>query len=177
MRSMLLLTAVLALAPGAALAQTFSTLMNVEQATTCGASDAQGSGVFTYDDATSAFTWNITFGRNAPDYNDGLLAQGSETVSHIHVGAPGQTGGTTIDLALGNPKVGNATLSAQQETELLAGLWYVNIHSTNCGGGEIRGQIVPAAPGLPGPFLALAALTMLGALALLSARLRRKTLY
>ena len=32
---------------------------------------------------------------------------------------------------------------AQQLTQLDSGLWYVNVHSLNFGGGEIRGQIVP----------------------------------
>jgi hypothetical protein len=36
---------------------------------------------------------------------------------------------------------GTATITDAQETDLLAGLWYVNIHTTTSGGGEIRGQV------------------------------------
>ena len=32
-------------------------------------------------------------------------------------------------------------LTDTQETELLTGLWYVNIHTTTSPGGEIRGQL------------------------------------
>ena len=38
--------------------------------------------------------------------------------------------------------MGSVTLTPEQETELLAGNLYVNIHSSNNPGGEIRGQIV-----------------------------------
>jgi hypothetical protein len=38
--------------------------------------------------------------------------------------------------------VGGFTI-ALQVSQLQSGLWYVNIHSTTFGGGEIRGQIIP----------------------------------
>jgi len=43
----------------------------------------------------------------------------------------------------GPPVVGNAVLAAGQVNDLLAGLWYLNLHTTTFGGGEIRGQVVP----------------------------------
>jgi hypothetical protein len=42
--------------------------------------------------------------------------------------------------------VGSYALSAEQTAELMAGLWYVNIKSTNFPEGELRGQICPLAP-------------------------------
>ncbi len=53
---------------------------------------------------------------------------------------------------LASPMVGNATITAQQADDLISGLWYVNIHTTAFGGGEIRGQVVPA----PGAMMLLA---------------------
>jgi hypothetical protein len=48
------------------------------------------------------------------------------------------TAGLTADTL-----IGSATISEAFETELLAQLWYINIHSTVAGGGEIRGQVIP----------------------------------
>jgi hypothetical protein len=67
----------------------------------------------------------------------------NETISHVHGPAePGVTAGVAVDLPIGTPKVGDVMLSVQQQEDMLAGLYYVNIHSVNCVGGEIRGQIL-----------------------------------
>ena len=34
------------------------------------------------------------------------------------------------------------TITAGEGTDLLAELWYLNIHSSSCAGGEIRGQVL-----------------------------------
>ena len=47
-----------------------------------------------------------------------------------------------VPLPLGSPKSGSATLEPEQVSQLLAGLWYINIHSTHSPGGEIRGQVL-----------------------------------
>ena len=51
----------------------------------------------------------------------------------------------TIDVSQ-NPSIGNTILTDAQEADLLAGLWYVNVHSTTFGPGEIRGQVLAANP-------------------------------
>jgi hypothetical protein len=42
--------------------------------------------------------------------------------------------------SLDSPIKGTATLTAAQSADLLAGKWYVNLHTAANGGGEIRGQ-------------------------------------
>jgi hypothetical protein len=68
---------------------------------------------------------------------------GPETVAHIHKGAPGVAGPPIITLPTGNPKEATVSLDAQNVADLLAGLLYVNIHTTANPNGEIRGQILP----------------------------------
>jgi hypothetical protein len=40
-----------------------------------------------------------------------------------------------------SPFEGSATLTDAQATDLLAGRWYVNVHTKANKGGEIRGQV------------------------------------
>ena len=101
-----------------------------------------GTGMFTLDTGTGDFNYNISFA--------GLLAP--ETASHIHKAQAGVNGGVVFSLPLGSPKVGLIVLSPAQQADLLAGLYYVNVHSSFRPGGEIRGQISevpePASAGL-----------------------------
>jgi hypothetical protein len=94
-----------------------------------------GSATMTFDTDTKLFSWNITF---AGVHNP-------ETAAHFHVGDTNTPlGPITITLALGSPKVDDATLTAQQESDLLAELFYINIHTTHSPSGEIRGQVLAA---------------------------------
>jgi hypothetical protein len=82
----------------------------------------------------------------------------------------GTTSGTYNGTVTLIPIVTGYTTTAQQITDLNAGLWYLNIHDSTFPGGEIRGQITL----VPEPSsLALVGLGI-GALAL---RLRRQTPY
>lgn len=98
-------------------------------------SPATGSATMTLDDVTNLFSWEISW--------SALL--GDLTVAHFHGPAgPGVNAGVEVDfltIAPGNPSVGSTVISAEQATDLLAGLWYINVHSTEFPGGEIRGQV------------------------------------
>jgi hypothetical protein len=39
---------------------------------------------------------------------------------------------------------GSAELTQEQAEQLMAGKWYVNVHTANNPAGEIRGQVVPS---------------------------------
>lgn len=118
------------------------------------ASPATGFAIVDYNDVTNLLEWNITY--------NGLV--GVQTAAHFHGPAPaGVNAGVRVNIGVGNPLIGNAVISDAFEAELLAGLWYVNIHSTVFPGGEIRGQVVPT----PG------ALALAGIAGLIGIRRRR----
>ena len=98
-----------------------------------------GSADLTYDPATRALTWSITFsGLSAP-----------ATMAHIHgPAAAGKNGPVVIWLSKqGTPPTspikGEATLTPEQAQALTAGDYYINVHTQAHPAGEIRGQIVP----------------------------------
>jgi hypothetical protein len=66
------------------------------------------------------------------------------TVAHIHSGSTGGTGAIVFDL--GNPVSPIAAtwnMSPAEVTELLAGRYYLNIHTGGRPAGEIRGHLLP----------------------------------
>ncbi len=69
------------------------------------------------------------------------------TAAHIHLGAPGQKGGPIITLAKGDNGVwtvpAGSALNDEQYAAYLAGNLYINVHSAENKGGEIRGQLKP----------------------------------
>jgi len=107
-----------------------------------------GTGTITLDTATHTVTYDITWGGT----------QGTELFTHFHgaSAAPG-TSPARYFLNTGSPKQGSVVLTdpvgtgssytvAQQEADLIAGLWYVNIHTSQSPSGEIRGQILVPEP-------------------------------
>jgi hypothetical protein len=100
-----------------------------------------GTGLITgvFDPVTNAIFYRINFSL--------LLAP--TVAAHFHAPAlPGANAGviyahTGFPLAVqAGTYSGTHTITALQETQLLAGLWYSNIHSGQFPGGEIRAQIV-----------------------------------
>jgi hypothetical protein len=97
-----------------------------------------GKGTVTYDDETMEMSWNITF--------SGLT--GDATAAHFHGPAkPGVAAGVAVgikDKPIESPLIGSATLTPEQAQQLLAGMWYFNVHTAANPAGEVRGQVVKA---------------------------------
>ncbi len=142
-----------------------------------------GTGII-YDDVANLLTVsNIGWGSSQGFTDLSSLANNS----HIHgptVNNNGnngisdftQTAGVLFTLARSSSAVTGGTfttppitLTAAQETDLLNGKMYVNIHTQNNGGGELRGFLVQA----PVPEPATAGLVAFGALALIRTRRNR----
>ncbi|MCC6229526.1 MAG: CHRD domain-containing protein [Phycisphaerales bacterium] len=96
-------------------------------------SNGRGFGLFMYDNVANTLDYYIAYA--------GLSA--AETAAHIHGFARiGVNAGIKHTLPAGNLKVGTWNFTDADEESLWNGMTYVNIHSTNIPGGEIRGQIV-----------------------------------
>jgi hypothetical protein len=100
-------------------------------------SPGKGEANVSYDKASKKLTYKLTY--------SGLT--GDPTGAHFHgPAAPGANAGVIIPLGSGapaNPTEGTATLTDAQAADLLAGKWYVNVHTKANPGGEIRGQVMP----------------------------------
>ena len=134
-----LLTLVASAAPARAQTSTFIALLNGGQETPPDPSKAFGVAFVTFSMDTGELCYSISF-------SDSTLTS-NEIAAHFHASAPpGQAAGVRIPLPLGNPKNGCVTpdppLTDAEVSDLFAGLWYVNVHTMNFGGGEIRGQVI-----------------------------------
>ncbi|MDH3678275.1 MAG: CHRD domain-containing protein [Nitrosopumilus sp.] len=108
--------------------------------------EGTGSATLSLDTNTGLLNWNIEFSD----------LSGVNTASHIHGPAlEGQNAGVQVPLGIGSPIIGGTNIDGSQQADLLAGLWYINIHSENFLGGEIRGQINCGEPQVAGELLPL----------------------
>jgi len=92
----------------------------------------------TFNKETNELTWTVTY--------SGL--SGPAVAGHFHgPAAAGANAGVAVGFKgpLDSPIKGSAMLSAEQAKDLLAGKWYVNLHTKVSPGGEVRGQVLPAA--------------------------------
>lgn len=135
-----------------------SGVLDPEQASTNPSNVGDGHGLISgsYDDASRTLSYRI-------EWAD---LTGSVTNMHFHVGAPGVPGG--VDLGVPGPwsspqSASGIVLNAAQEANLLAGNWYLNIHTSTFGGGEVRGQVTVTESGYPPLALELVAEGQFGA--------------
>jgi hypothetical protein len=129
-------TATLAFA-APALAETINFKANMNASTEVPPTTSKGAGAVTatFDTASKTLSWKGT-------YSD---LSGPATAAHFHAGEAGKNGGVVIPIFSGaaakSPFEGTAVLTDAQAAELLAGKWYVNIHTEANKAGEIRGQV------------------------------------
>jgi len=101
-----------------------------------------GNAHLMYDSATRELSWTVTYsGLSSP-----------ATMAHIHGPAPaGKNAGvetwlTTKGAPVSSPISGKATLEPAEAQQLMAGETYINVHTKDHAGGEIRGQVKPPKP-------------------------------
>jgi hypothetical protein len=119
---------------GPAFAEKLKATLNAKAEVPPGTSAATGTADMDYDAATRKLTWKVTY--------SGL--SGPATAAHFHGPAEaGKNAGVAVAIpnAGTSPVEGSATLTDAQAADLMAGKYYVNIHTAANPGGEIRGQV------------------------------------
>jgi len=97
-------------------------------------SKATGTVTATYDSASKKLTWKGNY--------SGLT--GPATMAHFHGPAEvGKDASVAVPITpSASPFENSANLTDAQAADLMAGRWYVNVHTAAHPGGEIRGQLV-----------------------------------
>jgi hypothetical protein len=129
----------LAGAPAFAATEKFTADLEAASETPPTTSTGSGLATITYDTVTKRLTWTVTY--------KGLT--GKATAAHFH--GPAAVGAKAppvvpIKGKLTSPIKGHVTLTDKEATDLEAGNWYFNVHTAKYPDGEIRGQVVTAAP-------------------------------
>jgi CHRD domain len=133
MLAMLALGATVAFA-GPAFAEKMKATLDGKSQVPPNASAGSGTADIDYDPATKKLNWKLTY--------SGL--SGPPTAAHFHGPAePGKNAGVAVAIpnASTSPVEGSATLTDAQAADLMAGKYYVNVHTAANPGGEIRGQV------------------------------------
>jgi hypothetical protein len=131
---------------------------------------SSGTGTFVLNDAMTRLTYDVhLFGLDLDGNQTPANPNDNVTRAHFHAGAPGVAGGIVYgiidasaslrndnspnDLVIDIPNghitgawdagEGNGTTLTAQLSNLLSGNLYFNIHTSDHGTGEIRGQVLP----------------------------------
>src|SRR4030081_1232689 len=119
---------------GPAFADKMKATLNAKSEVPPNASPGKGTADIDYDAATKKLTWKLPY--------SGL--SGPATAAHFHGPAEaGKNAGVAVAIpnAAASPAEGSATLTDAQGADLVAGKYYVNVHTAANPGGEIRGQV------------------------------------
>ena len=121
-------------APVHAATKTFFAVLNGGQETPATDSNAFGVAFLTFDDKTLMLCYSITF----------FSLSGADKAAHLHgPAAPGSPAAILVSLTTANPSNGCVGFPKGNKKDLKHGMTYVNVHSTQNPGGEIRGQLIP----------------------------------
>jgi hypothetical protein len=117
------------------MAATVNFKADMKAATEVPPNDSKGTGTVTatYDTASKKLSWKGSYAN----------LSGPATAAHFHGPAEaGKNAGVAIPISPAtSPLEGSATLTDAQAADLMAGKWYVNVHTAANKGGEIRGQL------------------------------------
>ncbi len=85
----------------------------------------------TLDDVSDLLSWDVSWS----------ALSGPATAMHCHGPAPaGVNAGVQVNIGaisgLTSPSIDSATITASQANDLLAGLWYIDIHTATYPGGD-----------------------------------------
>ena len=119
---------------GPAFAEKFKATLDGKSEVPPNTSAGKGTADIDYDAASKKISWKLTY--------SGL--SGPATAAHFHGPAEaGKNGGVALAIpnATSSPAEGSATLTDAQAADLMAGKYYVNVHTAANPGGEIRGQV------------------------------------
>jgi hypothetical protein len=100
------------------------------------ASNGSGTVEASLNKSTHLLRWKVSYA--------GL--SGPVSAGHFHGPAmAGQNAGVVLPFkgSMASPIEGEATLTPEQEADLMAGKWYANLHTAAHPGGEVRGQVTP----------------------------------
>ncbi|MGB8399298.1 CHRD domain-containing protein [Bradyrhizobium sp.] len=120
---------------GAAFADKMKVTLDGKSEVPPNTSAATGAADVDYDAATRKLSWKLTY--------SGL--SGPATAAHFHGPAEaGKNAGVAVAIpnATSSPAEGSATLTDAQAADLMAGKYYINVHTAANPGGEIRGQVM-----------------------------------
>jgi hypothetical protein len=116
----------------------FTTTMTAQEEVPPTNSKGSGNAEATLDTQSHQFTYRVTWG--------GFASQ--VIAAHFHgPAAPGKNAGVQVPIDGSNPQspaTGSATLTPEQQQQLMSGMWYVNVHTKNHPPGAIRGQLKQA---------------------------------
>lgn len=99
--------------------------------------EGKGMADVTFDTETKTLTWTVEY--------SGL--SGDAAAGHFHgPAAKGENAGVAVPFegSVASPIKGSAVLTDAQATDLVAGKYYINIHTAAHKDGEIRGQVEKA---------------------------------
>jgi CHRD domain len=119
--------------------QTFTVALSGAQQAPVVQTNGSGTATLTYDPATRRLTWSVAFSGLSSD----------ATMAHFHgPAAAGKNAGVLIWISKqgtppATPITGETTLTPEQAQQFMAGDWYINVHTKEHPGGEIRGQVAP----------------------------------